>query len=814
MRPLRLLLDGFGSYREPADVDFCDVEFFALVGPTGSGKSTVIDGLCFALYGTVPRWGRENVIAQALAPAANSCRVCLVFEAAGQRYGIVRALARDKKGLVHTKEARLERLDAQLPGSAPLADLLAASVEPLAEGPDQVKSAVQEILGLTYEHFTQSVLLPQGRFSEFLHAKPAERQGLLVELLAFGVYEMVGQQARRRAEAAKERLRTAENARQGLADASEQAEEVAAERVRALTGLGRTAEEKLAVIRKLATEAELAALQAQAAANEAALLAGVRPPREVAGLAARITAADSLVATRSHERDAADRAEPAAQLARDALGEMADAERLREAYANQRSLVAARELAERELAARQSEAERRKDELENAERKLAAGRDQLAAAERQHTAVALAQELRVGADCPVCLRPVTTLPHHDVPADLLEATTAADWAGWVVEKARAASDLAGQAAAVARRDADQVTRQLADVAETLSEAASEADVSATLAAIAKAEQALAEVRRAGRDARRALATAEQQRAALSQEERRAWEAFSAARDSVVQLGAPAATDTSLAAAWESLTNWARRRHDERRATLPDLDAAAASLGRSLTEARHELTAMLADHGITGVSDLARCEAAIATYAERASNRLAAVRAERRAAAKLDAQIKAHREDEQVAAMLGKLLRASSFERWICGEALDSLVAEASQTLMELSGGQYQLDRDDRNELWVIDYQDAAARRPVHTLSGGETFQASLALALALSRQVIGLSGGMRDLNSMFLDEGFGTLDEDTLETVGTTLERLALDSERMIGIITHVPALAERVPVRFVVSRAGTTSTLRRESIT
>ena len=128
-----------------------------------------------------------------------------------------------------------------------------------------------------------------------------------------------------------------------------------------------------------------------------------------------------------------------------------------------------------------------------------------------------------------------------------------------------------------------------------------------------------------------------------------------------------------------------------------------------------------------------------------------------------------------------------------------------------SGGQYQLDRDDRNDLVVIDYQDAGARRPVHTLSGGETFQASLALALALSRQVIGLSAGMRDMNSMFLDEGFGTLDEDTLETVGTTLERLATDSDRMIGIITHVPALAERVPVRFVVSRTGATSTLRKE---
>ena len=84
MRPLRLFLDGFGSYRQLAEVDFSDVNFFALTGPTGSGKSTLIDGLCFALYGTVPRWGKENVIAPALAPAASACRVGLVFEAGGK----------------------------------------------------------------------------------------------------------------------------------------------------------------------------------------------------------------------------------------------------------------------------------------------------------------------------------------------------------------------------------------------------------------------------------------------------------------------------------------------------------------------------------------------------------------------------------------------------------------------------------------------------------------------------------------------------------------------------------------------------------
>jgi exonuclease SbcC len=70
---------------------------------------------------------------------------------------------------------------------------------------------------------------------------------------------------------------------------------------------------------------------------------------------------------------------------------------------------------------------------------------------------------------------------------------------------------------------------------------------------------------------------------------------------------------------------------------------------------------------------------------------------------------------------------------------------------------------------------------------------------------------MRDLNSMFLDEGFGTLDENTLETVAATLERLAGDSDAMVGVITHVQALAERVPVRFIVAKAGTTSVLRKE---
>ncbi|HEY0639370.1 MAG TPA: SbcC/MukB-like Walker B domain-containing protein, partial [Pseudonocardiaceae bacterium] len=201
---------------------------------------------------------------------------------------------------------------------------------------------------------------------------------------------------------------------------------------------------------------------------------------------------------------------------------------------------------------------------------------------------------------------------------------------------------------------------------------------------------------------------------------------------------------------------------------------------------------------------------LATHRAGAARDLADLRARAGQAAALTAEVERHREEEQVAAMLGRLLRSEGFERWLCAEALDSLVLEASATLLQLSGGQFELHRGARNELTVIDHNDAGTQRPVHTLSGGETFQASLALALALSRQVAGLSGGRRDLNSMFLDEGFGTLDEATLDTVASTLERLAEETDCMVGIVTHVPALAERVPVQFAVSRDGASSRLRR----
>src|SRR4029453_8959260 len=120
----------------------------------------------------------------------------------------------------------------------------------------------------------------------------------------------------------------------------------------------------------------------------------------------------------------------------------------------------------------------------------------------------------------------------------------------------------------------------------------------------------------------------------------------------------------------------------------------------------------------------------------------------------------------------------------------------------------------QGEFFVIDHTDADARRPVKTLSGGETFQASLALALALSAQMSTLAAqGAARLASIFLHAGFGTLDEANLDVVASTLENLAGRGDRMVGVITHVQSLAERVPVRVEVHKDARTAYVTRAGL-
>src|SRR5690606_3079464 len=97
-----------------------------------------------------------------------------------------------------------------------------------------------------------------------------------------------------------------------------------------------------------------------------------------------------------------------------------------------------------------------------------------------------------------------------------------------------------------------------------------------------------------------------------------------------------------------------------------------------------------------------------------------------------------------------------------------------------------------------------------TLSGGETFLASLSLALALAEQVGQLAArGSTKREALFLDEGFGTLDSDTLDAVAAAIQELG-STGRMVGIVTHVRELAEAIPVQYRVKKIGNVSSVER----
>lgn len=149
--------------------------------------------------------------------------------------------------------------------------------------------------------------------------------------------------------------------------------------------------------------------------------------------------------------------------------------------------------------------------------------------------------------------------------------------------------------------------------------------------------------------------------------------------------------------------------------------------------------------------------------------------------------------------LQQLCRGRLFVEFVAEEYLASVTAEASRRLANLTSGRYALEVDSSGGFVVRDDANGGVRRPVSSLSGGETFVTSLALALALSKQI--QLHGTYPLEFFFLDEGFGTLDPELLETVMTSLEKLR-NEQVSIGIISHVPELRQRVARRLIVHHA------------
>ncbi|MBY0012751.1 AAA family ATPase [Paenibacillus typhae] len=163
---------------------------------------------------------------------------------------------------------------------------------------------------------------------------------------------------------------------------------------------------------------------------------------------------------------------------------------------------------------------------------------------------------------------------------------------------------------------------------------------------------------------------------------------------------------------------------------------------------------------------------------------------------LEEQRSRHAEQQDRLSKLQTVLRGNAFVEYIAEEQLMQVCQAASQRLRFLSKQRYALEVDSGGGFVIRDDGNGGVRRPVSTLSGGETFLTSLSLALALSAQI--QLRGQYPLQFFFLDEGFGTLDTELLDTVITSLEKLHND-QLSVGIISHVPELRARLPRKLIV---------------
>ena len=261
---------------------------------------------------------------------------------------------------------------------------------------------------------------------------------------------------------------------------------------------------------------------------------------------------------------------------------------------------------------------------------------------------------------------------------------------------------------------------------------------------------------------------------------------------------------------------AQRKLKQAEQTVAAAEAAVEALTAQQTAAQKELPARSAEELTAQQTELTAAREALRSREKQLSAQLLPNRktaAQYRAAAEARQALESRWQwVSALAATAGGTLTSKQkikLEAYIQMNYLDRILRYANTRLMQMTAGQYELERigaeNQRSQsgldLGVIDHYNGT-RRSVKTLSGGESFKASLALALGLSDEVQSSAGGIR-LDTLFLDEGFGSLDEESLELAIRVLSGLT-EGDRLVGIISHVGALKDRIDRQVVVHKART----------
>jgi len=326
VKVLTLDIEGFGPYREAQHVDFAAFDgdgLFVITGKTGAGKSTILDAICFALYGYVPRYDKaEKTLRSHFCSEDDPTSVTLEFEVGAQRYKVWRSPDYErakKRGTGTTTKQAEASLHIWRDG-----DWAALEVKPR-----EVGVRIDQIMQLNADQFLQVILLAQGRFSEFLHSGTKERLHTLRSLFGTQRFEVLEQHLR---DAAKELGRGVESADAGLASLVERGADLAGTELPADDAVAGWWDEVASALGEAsvrAADARKAATEASRLADEALVSARAVELKRAQRARAQAIVADLEERAEEHAADverlsAAERAKPVvAPLARVATADQA-----------------------------------------------------------------------------------------------------------------------------------------------------------------------------------------------------------------------------------------------------------------------------------------------------------------------------------------------------------------------------------------------------------------------------------------------------------------------------------------------------------
>ena len=869
MRPILLQLQAFGPFAGAEQVDFEALSrdgLFLIAGDTGAGKTSILDAMCFALFGMSSGHHRDSLEAMRCrqSPWGTDTYVKFTLECGGAVYRFERTLA--------CKRLKLS------PGQSVLRRSDAGVFEPLFENcrAADANDKARELIGLDYEQFRQVVILPQGQFERFLTSRVEEKEKILSTL--FGIHRWSGiadsfyriaRERRDASDALKNEMEILLRA-EGCEDREALCAKLAAcqsdleetERRHAEADLsGRQAAleagrellrgfERLHALERsretlLAQQAEMR--QSQARLAEAEQAETLRAPLEALARAEaeqKSRGEQARLAEAAHTRaaEAMERAAEALEQTEQQEAQMREKEALllrcrdkKAAYAGLRELAAA----QRRCAARLAEADAARERLRlDSEKKRETGRLAYVALEQAEAACAdgrrrymediygqIAAELQPGAPCPVCgstAHPLPAARSADAPdreaLRALEESAKAKRSAWsAADRAREAAE----AALVRQTEALHAAEGAANAAGQALETALDArlpgipDAAALEARIRTLETELADNREAIRrtraqaeNARSALAAAEAQHRGAAKEAAAADLRASQAEEALNAALGQSGFDSAARAAASMLSQSGR---DALRDTLRRYETRREENARQLSEAAEALQGCAEPDRDALAREREALEQEQTRYQQARTTLLNAEAHLTERLSRIDELYKRYHEDRgQLESDLAfaRSLRGDTgigLQRYVLGVRFSSVIAEANRMLEKVHGGRYRLYRSDARgegnkrglELYIRDARAPEdAGRSVATLSGGEKFLVSLALSIGLSASAG--RGGIR-LGALFIDEGFGSLDERSIDDALEVLSGIQRGGG-MVGVISHVAllrdSLASKLEVR------------------